>query len=57
VCCAIIDDHTAAEFFLSVGLGIGRTDAPHLRLQKRMSNERTFSATEDEALLYQKLGM
>ncbi|XP_021747857.1 DNA polymerase kappa-like [Chenopodium quinoa] len=44
-----------ADFFLSVGLGLGSTDTPQARLRKSMSNERTFSATEDEAYLYKKL--
>lgn len=31
-----------ADFFLSVGLGIGRTDTPEKTNRKSMSNERTF---------------
>lgn len=45
-----------ADFFLSVGLGIGRTDTPEKTNRKSMSNERTFSPTGDETLLHQKLG-
>lgn len=45
-----------ADFFLSVGLGLGGADAPQIRLRKSISNERTFPATDNEALLYQKLG-
>ncbi|KAL3814315.1 hypothetical protein ACJIZ3_015583 [Penstemon smallii] len=54
VICALFS-HTSADFFLSVGLGIGRTDAPQVTLRKSMSCERTFSSTQDEASLYQKL--
>ncbi|KAF8019917.1 hypothetical protein BT93_G0569 [Corymbia citriodora subsp. variegata] len=46
---------SSADFFLSVGLGIGGTDPPQMRLRKSISNERTFQATDNEALLYQKL--
>ncbi|KAL6517499.1 hypothetical protein OROMI_033200 [Orobanche minor] len=46
---------TSADFFLSVGLGLGRTDTPQVTQRKSMSNERTFSPTEDEASLHQKL--
>lgn len=46
-----------ADFFLSVGLGLGGTDTPQYKMRKSISNERTFSAIEDEALLFQKLGM
>lgn len=45
-----------ADFFLSVGLGLGGTDTPQVTQRKSMSYERTFSPTEDEALLHQKLG-
>lgn len=44
------------DFFLSVGLGLGGTDTPEARFRKSISSERTFSATQDTALLYQKLG-
>lgn len=44
------------DFFLSVGLGLGGTATPEARFRKSISSERTFSATEDAALLYQKLG-
>ncbi|XAR52929.1 DNA-directed DNA polymerase [Bertholletia excelsa] len=46
---------SSADFFLCVGLGLGGTDTPEVRLRKSVSNERTFSATSDEAFLYQKL--
>lgn len=39
-----------------MGLGLGGTDTPQVRVRKSISNERTFSATKDEPLLYQKLG-
>ncbi|KAG6710772.1 hypothetical protein I3842_05G018900 [Carya illinoinensis] len=52
--CALFS-HSTAEFFLSVGLGLGKTGTPQLRLRKSISNERTFAATGDEALLHQKL--
>ncbi|KAK2664875.1 hypothetical protein Ddye_003449 [Dipteronia dyeriana] len=52
--CALFSQSTA-EFFLSVGLGLGGTETPQVRFRKSISNERTFSATEDKALLYQKL--
>jgi len=47
----------AAEFFCSVGLGLGQKDSPQVRFRKSISNERTFSATEDEVLLHKKLGI
>ncbi|KAL0356919.1 UNVERIFIED_CONTAM: DNA polymerase kappa [Sesamum calycinum] len=53
--CALFS-RTSADFFLSVGLGLGRTDTPQVTQRKSMSSERTFSPTEDEALLFQKLG-
>ncbi|XP_041010624.1 DNA polymerase kappa [Juglans microcarpa x Juglans regia] len=52
--CALFS-HSTAEFFLSVGLGLGKTDTPQVKLRKSISNERTFAATGDEALLHQKL--
>ncbi|KAJ6948827.1 DNA polymerase kappa [Populus alba x Populus x berolinensis] len=52
--CALFS-HSTADFFLSVGLGIGKTDTPQVRSRKSISSERTFSATDDETLLYQKL--
>lgn len=54
----IIPDHTlfTADFFVSVGLGLGGTDTPEVGMRKSISNERTFPATNDEALLYRKLG-
>ncbi|KAK4848646.1 hypothetical protein QYF36_015555 [Acer negundo] len=52
--CALFS-HSTAEFFLSVGLGLGGTETPQIRFRKSISSERTFSATENKALLYQKL--
>ncbi|XP_030550396.1 DNA polymerase kappa isoform X2 [Rhodamnia argentea] len=52
--CSLFSRSTA-DFFLSVGLGLGETDPPQMRLRKSISNERTFPATDSEALLYQKL--
>ncbi|OAY39274.1 DNA polymerase kappa isoform X4 [Manihot esculenta] len=52
--CALFS-RSSADFFLSVGLGLGGTDTPEVKFRKSISNERTFSATDDEALLYQKL--
>ncbi|XP_074345062.1 DNA polymerase kappa isoform X1 [Apium graveolens] len=52
--CALFS-HSSADFFLSVGLGLGGTDTPQVKFRKSMSNERTFSATKDEALLYKKI--
>ncbi|WZZ64089.1 hypothetical protein YC2023_075459 [Brassica napus] len=45
-----------SNFFLSVGLGLGKTDTPEVRSRKSISSERTFAATGDERLLYSKLG-
>lgn len=39
-----------------MGLGLGGTDTPEVKLRKSISNERTFSATGDETLLFRKLG-
>ncbi|KAK4258847.1 hypothetical protein QN277_005249 [Acacia crassicarpa] len=52
--CALFSQSTS-DFFLSVGLGLGATSTPQARLRKSISNERTFSATEDEAQLFKKL--
>ncbi|XP_052210672.1 DNA polymerase kappa [Diospyros lotus] len=52
--CALFS-RSSADFFLSVGLGLGGTETPEARLRKSISNERTFSATDNEALLHQKL--
>ncbi|KAK1439970.1 hypothetical protein QVD17_05795 [Tagetes erecta] len=52
--CALFSP-SSADFFISVGLGLGGTDAPQLRSRKSMSNERTFSATKDETFFHQKL--
>ncbi|KAK7308114.1 hypothetical protein VNO77_41710 [Canavalia gladiata] len=46
---------STADFFCSVGLGVGKTDCPQVRFRKSISNERTFPATEDEVLLHKKL--
>lgn len=52
--CALFSS-CSIDFFLSVGLGLGRTDTPQAKLRKSISSERTFSASEDEALLFQRL--
>ncbi|XP_039139303.1 DNA polymerase kappa isoform X1 [Dioscorea cayenensis subsp. rotundata] len=52
--CALFSEHST-DFFLSIGLGLGGTDTPQHKLRKSMSCERTFSATEDESALFQKL--
>ncbi|KAI3445883.1 hypothetical protein Pfo_002548 [Paulownia fortunei] len=52
--CALFS-RTSADFFLSVGLGLGRTDTPQVTQRKSISNERTFSPTEDEASIHQKI--
>ncbi|KAL4615236.1 hypothetical protein ACB092_07G109100 [Castanea dentata] len=52
--CALFSRSTA-DFFLSVGLGLGQTETPQVRSRKSISNERSFSSTEDEASFYQKL--
>ncbi|KAH0977823.1 hypothetical protein GBA52_027542 [Prunus armeniaca] len=52
--CALFS-HSSADFFLSVGLAIGGTDTPQVRSRRSISNERTFSATGDEAFLFCKL--
>ncbi|XP_022148772.1 DNA polymerase kappa isoform X3 [Momordica charantia] len=52
--CALFSQ-SSADFFLSVGLGLGSTDTPPVRLRKSISNERTFAATADERLIFQKL--
>ncbi|KAI3753030.1 hypothetical protein L2E82_25074 [Cichorium intybus] len=52
--CALFS-HSSAEFFISVGLGLGGTDPPSVRSRKSISNERTFSATKNEAFFNQKL--
>ncbi|XP_078430343.1 DNA/RNA polymerases superfamily protein isoform X2 [Wolffia australiana] len=46
---------SSVDFFLSVGLGLGNTETPQLRLRKSISNERTFSSTDDQSLLFKKL--
>ncbi|KGN43848.1 DNA polymerase kappa isoform X1 [Cucumis sativus] len=52
--CALFSQ-SSADFFLSVGLGLGSTDTPQVRFRKSISNERTFAATTDERLIFQKL--
>ncbi|XP_027193460.1 DNA polymerase kappa isoform X2 [Cicer arietinum] len=44
--CALFSPSTA---------GLGKTDSPQVRFRKSISNERTFSATEDEVLMHKKL--
>lgn len=48
--------HFLVDFFLAVGLGLGKTDTPEVRSRKSISSERTFAATGDERLLNSKLG-
>nr|CAB3493989.1 unnamed protein product [Digitaria exilis] len=43
------------DFFLSVGLGLGGTETPEQRQRKSISCERTFTATNDSSLLFEKL--
>nr|XP_009399105.1 PREDICTED: DNA polymerase kappa isoform X2 [Musa acuminata subsp. malaccensis] len=45
----------STDFFLSVGLGLGGTDTPQQKMRKSISNEKTFSATNDESIIFQKL--
>uniref|UniRef100_A0A453HF14 DNA polymerase kappa n=1 Tax=Aegilops tauschii subsp. strangulata TaxID=200361 RepID=A0A453HF14_AEGTS len=52
--CALFSEGST-DFFLSVGLGLGGTETPEHRLRKSMSCERTFSATNDSHLLFEKL--
>ncbi|KAG5548252.1 hypothetical protein RHGRI_013824 [Rhododendron griersonianum] len=52
--CALFS-RSSADFFLCVGLGLGGTNTPQVRLRKSISNERTFPATENESFLFQKL--
>ncbi|KAJ3685530.1 hypothetical protein LUZ61_014694 [Rhynchospora tenuis] len=52
--CALFSD-LSSDFFLSVGLGIGGTHTPENRMRKSISTERTFTATSDTILLFQKL--
>ncbi|KAL5706788.1 DNA-directed DNA polymerase [Ranunculus cassubicifolius] len=52
--CALFS-HSSIDFFLSVGLGLGQTDTPEVRSRKGISCERTFSATDNEAFLYNKI--
>ncbi|KAM0884018.1 hypothetical protein ACQ4PT_031255 [Festuca glaucescens] len=52
--CALFSEGST-DFFLSVGLGLGGTETPEHRLRKSMSCERTFSATNDSSLLFEKL--
>ncbi|KAJ1690189.1 hypothetical protein LUZ63_014344 [Rhynchospora breviuscula] len=52
--CALFSD-LSSDFFLSVGLGLGGTHTPENRMRKSISTERTFTATSDPTLLFQKL--
>uniref|UniRef100_A0ACD5X245 Uncharacterized protein n=1 Tax=Avena sativa TaxID=4498 RepID=A0ACD5X245_AVESA len=52
--CALFSEGST-DFFLSVGLGLGGTETPEHRLRKSMSCERTFSATDNSSLLFEKL--
>jgi len=46
----------SSDFFLSVGLGLGGTETPEQRQRKSINCERTFTATNDSSLLFEKLG-
>ncbi|OEL23261.1 DNA polymerase kappa [Dichanthelium oligosanthes] len=52
--CALFSE-CSADFFLSVGLGLGGTETPEQRQRKSISCERTFAATNDSSLLFEKL--
>ncbi|TVU46154.1 hypothetical protein EJB05_05672, partial [Eragrostis curvula] len=52
--CALFSEGSA-DFFLSVGLGLGGTETPEQRQRKSISCERTFTATNDSSLLFEKL--
>ncbi|KAJ1294537.1 hypothetical protein BS78_01G152900 [Paspalum vaginatum] len=52
--CALFSEGSA-DFFLSVGLGLGGTETPEQRQRKSISCERTFAATNDSSLLFEKL--
>ncbi|XP_072986547.1 calcium-transporting ATPase 10, plasma membrane-type-like [Typha latifolia] len=52
--CALFSD-CSTDFFLSVGLGLGRTDTPEHKLRKSISCERTFTPCGDASLLFQQL--
>ncbi|GLJ15483.1 hypothetical protein SUGI_0254190 [Cryptomeria japonica] len=45
----------SADFFLSVGLGLGGVDSPQEEHRKSISTERTFRATNNEIELFKKL--
>lgn len=53
--CALFSE-CSADFFLSVGLGLGGTETPEQRQRKSISCERTFAATNDSSLFFEKLG-
>jgi hypothetical protein len=48
--------HFVADFFLSVGLGLGGVEPPEEEHRKSISTERTFPATSDEVEIFKKLG-
>ncbi|CAD6205836.1 unnamed protein product [Miscanthus lutarioriparius] len=52
--CALFSEGSA-DFFLSVGLGLGGTETPEQRKRKSISCEQTFTATNDSSLLFEKL--
>ncbi|KAF0921982.1 hypothetical protein E2562_020666, partial [Oryza meyeriana var. granulata] len=52
--CALFSE-SSADFFISVGLGLGGTETPEQRLRKSISCERTFRETDDRSLLFEKL--
>uniref|UniRef100_A0A7N0UDT3 DNA polymerase kappa n=1 Tax=Kalanchoe fedtschenkoi TaxID=63787 RepID=A0A7N0UDT3_KALFE len=53
--CALFSQ-SSADFFLSVGLGLGSVHTPEARMRKSISNERTFQATDNKDIMFTKLG-
>nr|CAD1841365.1 unnamed protein product [Ananas comosus var. bracteatus] len=53
--CALFSDCSAGSLLSICGTWLGGTDTPEHRLRKSISCERTFTATTDSALLFQKL--
>lgn len=52
--CALFSQ-CSADFFLSVGLGLGGVEPPEEEHRKSISTERTFPATNDEVEIFKKL--
>lgn len=52
--CALFSQ-CSADFFLSVGLGLGGVEPPEEEHRKSISTERTFPATSDEVEIFKKL--